>query len=150
MHKEYAREYLESRLEFYRYSKADLKEIVQQQQQRWESLKYKYAHVIYDTDPLVLKIWIEEVYSEQWPEVETMLTQMIPDITFLCKPDIKWEPDPLRENPNDRIRLFEKYENYLKALNREYFVVSGTGEPRHAHALGLIISASPVNQPKEQ
>ena len=150
LHKEYAREYLESKNGFYNYSKADLKAIVEKQEALWKYAVNDCAYIIFDTDPLVLKVWIEEVYQEQWPEVERMLTEMAPDITLLCKPDIIWEPDPLRENPNDRQRLFDKYENYLKSMHREYFIVSGEGETRHANTLELIESALPVNQAKQQ
>jgi nicotinamide riboside kinase len=36
---------------------------------------------------------------------------------FLCKPDIPWEEDPLRENSENRDELFEIYLQELKKQN---------------------------------
>ena len=51
------------------------------------------------------------------------------DHYFLCKPDIPWEPDPLRENPEDRERLFKLYERGLLEIGA-YNVLSGNIEER--------------------
>ena len=42
---------------------------------------------------------------------------------LLCKPDIPWESDPLRENPNDRIKLFDIYKMELDNLGHKYYIV---------------------------
>jgi nicotinamide riboside kinase len=34
-------------------------------------------------------------------------------LTLLLKPDLPWEPDPLRQNPHDRNYLYQLYENEL-------------------------------------
>jgi nicotinamide riboside kinase len=47
------------------------------------------------------------------------------DHYFLCAPDIPWEPDPLRENPSDRDRLFEIYQRELVAFNRPFTILKG-------------------------
>jgi len=52
------------------------------------------------------------------------------DHYFLCKPDIPWEEDPLRENPKDRERLFFIYENQLKELNLPYSILFGNIDQR--------------------
>ncbi|MBC8265503.1 MAG: hypothetical protein H8E84_00895 [Flavobacteriales bacterium] len=46
-------------------------------------------------------------------------------IYLLCKPDIPWEAHPQRENPNDRVELFEIYKQELENLGHTYFVVKG-------------------------
>ena len=33
--------------------------------------------------------------------------KMKSDFIYYTKPDIPWESDPLRENPNDRMKLFD-------------------------------------------
>jgi nicotinamide riboside kinase len=38
------------------------------------------------------------------------------DFTLLCSPDLPWVHDSLRENPNDRDRLFIKYKSMLDQL----------------------------------
>ena len=60
------------------------------------------------------------------------------DLWLLCKPDLPWEPDPLRENPDDRERLFERYEELLDQLGKPYAVISGAGELRTLLAIGFV------------
>ena len=43
----------------------------------------------------------------------------------MCKADIPWEGDPQRENPNDRVELFEIYKQELDNLGHNYFIVKG-------------------------
>jgi nicotinamide riboside kinase len=43
---------------------------------------------------------------------------------LLCSPDIPWEPDPLRENPHDRDRLFQVYLAMLEKLRKPYAIIA--------------------------
>lgn len=60
------------------------------------------------------------------------------DHYFLCKPDIPWEPDPLRENPEDRKRLFKLYERDLLGLGASYNVLSGNIEERKMRIIATL------------
>jgi nicotinamide riboside kinase len=40
-------------------------------------------------------------------------------------PDIPWEYDPLRENPHDRLELFEQFEYELKQFGKTYHIIQG-------------------------
>ena len=42
---------------------------------------------------------------------------------LLCKPDIKWEKDPLREHPKNRMELFQLYKKELENLNHKYYIL---------------------------
>ena len=44
---------------------------------------------------------------------------------LLCEPDIAWEEDKLRENPNNRFELFEIYKKEINKLQHNYFIISG-------------------------
>ena len=44
---------------------------------------------------------------------------------MLCNPDIAWEEDRLRENPNNRFELFEIYKKEISKLKQGYFIISG-------------------------
>jgi nicotinamide riboside kinase len=57
---------------------------------------------------------------------------------ILCKPDIEWEPDPLRENPHDRDELFELYEGLLRESGSDYVISAGSMAERLQNALNLI------------
>ena len=96
--------------------------------QLWEEkiLTTKHQNICCDTDLLTILIWQNEKYSKidafllkKWIEAQ-------PDIYFLCTPDIKWEYDIQRENPNDRERLFTVYEDFLNRYQKTYVVIKGS------------------------
>jgi nicotinamide riboside kinase len=51
---------------------------------------------IFDTDLINYKIWSEEVFGSCPAEVSTGIEQESSHIYLLCKPDLPWDPDPLR------------------------------------------------------
>ena len=69
--------------------------------------------LIVDTEALVNKIWFEEKYNSTNNTINLLWEKQNFDIYFLCYPDIDWEFSDFRENPNNRLQLFEKYESYL-------------------------------------
>jgi nicotinamide riboside kinase len=136
---EYAREYLELHHPDGNYSIDDVRSMFTEQLSRWlESLESDTQFVIWDTDPTVYKIWVNEVYKEDWKEIKIAVDEMHPDILFLCKPDIPWEYDPLRQNPNDRDRLFEIFKVEYRKSNSDYVLILGNHEQRKMIALEAI------------
>jgi nicotinamide riboside kinase len=139
---EFAREYLEQQKPDGNYSIDDVRIMFAEQLARWlQSLKSEAPLVIWDTDPMVYKIWVNEVYNEDWKEIKDAIDQLHPDILFLCKPDIPWEYDPLRQNPNDRDRLFEIFEKEYRKSNSDYVLISGEHSNRRMIALEYIDDA---------
>ena len=120
---EYAREYLQKTTA---YHLNDLNNIALEQFKRNSAL----GDLVVDTEMLVMKIWCEEKYFNCSQEILDLLKEQKIDHYFLCKPDIPWEPDPLRENPEDRERLFKLYERDLLGLGASYNVLSGNVEAR--------------------
>ena len=88
------------------------------------------GYMFCDTDLITIYIWSMEKYGRAHPEIERMARTVNFDHWLLCKPDIPWEPDPLRENPHDRDRLFDIYERTLKEFGKPYFIVEGGREER--------------------
>ena len=121
--KEYAREYLKDKSA---YSIDDLDMIASKQFER-NSVE---GDLVVDTEMLVMKIWFEEKYQRVSENILQLLERQQIDLYFLCKPDFNWVSDPLRENANDRERLFEIYESNLKKLNLSYCVLSGSESER--------------------
>ena len=82
---------------------------------------------LHDTDLITIKIWSNYKYGncDKWiiEQIEKQKTEK--RIYLLCKPDIPWQADPLRENPNDREELFEIYKQELENLGLTYFIVEG-------------------------
>lgn len=94
--------------------------------------------LIIDTAFLVLKIWAEEKYGGCPKLIEDKWKSFEVDYYLLCKPDIPWTPDPLRENPHDRDRLFDIYEQYLKKAGHNYTIIGGSYDERLSLALSVI------------
>ena len=117
--KEFAREYLNvlSR----DYSQDDLLKIAKGQ------LASEHNFQLLDTDLITIKIWSEYKYGncEKWilDTIEKQKTEK--RFYLLCKPDIHWEADPLRENPNNRNGLFELYKKEIDKLGHNYFILEG-------------------------
>lgn len=128
---EFARQFLSEKVE---YTHEDLLTIAQRQFE----LNHAQAQIICDTDLTVIQIWEEEKFKTNHDIIKRLVDSEAMDLYFLCKPDIPWVADPLRENPLDRMSLFNLYDQTLKALNRKFVVLSGTLEERKKTILEAI------------
>ena len=117
--KEYAREYLNTLKRDY--NPDDLLKIAKGQ------LKTENGLQLLDTDLITLKIWSEYKYGscDKWilEQIETQKSEK--RFYLLCSPDIPWQADKQRENPNNREELFEIYKQELDDLGHKYFIVEG-------------------------
>ena len=106
------------------------------------AVQQKKSFYISDTDLITLKIWSEEVFGTCDDFILKNLRSPTPlsnQIYFLCSPkDIPWESDPLRENPNDRERLFDIYLKTLSDLKKQFIILEGDEETRFQKAVKLI------------
>ncbi len=91
-----------------------------------------------DTDFLVLRIWSLVKYGRSHPWIDTMVAQHTYHHYLLCKPDLPWEDDPLREHPHLREQLFGMYLHELDERGLPYSVVSGYGDARLMRAVNAI------------
>lgn len=123
---EYAREYLT--LNGVNYTEKDLYKIAEGQ---LKSESTSSDLFICDSDLLTIFIWMEVVFSKSIIEWATIIKNQKDRYYFLLKPDIPWEPDPLRENPYDRDKLFEIYKEKLEFFELDYFVIEGEGNVRY-------------------
>lgn len=95
-------------------------------------------HLFCDTDLITIRIWGEEKYGSSDPWIVQQTEERHYDLWLLCTPDMPWEPDPLRENPNDRDRLFRVYESTLQQLSKPYVIMHGPHEQRMYAAIRAI------------
>ncbi len=72
--------------------------------------------VVLDTDLLVIRIWMQERFGGWSDALEALFDAQTPRLYVLCAPDMPWEPDPLREHPEERWRLYDRYQAALKEL----------------------------------
>lgn len=117
--KEYAMKYLHILSRYY--NQDDLLKIAQGQ------LKSEQNIQLLDTDLITIKIWSEYKYRscDKWILSQIEKQKSENRFYLLCKPDIPWEADPQRENPNDREDLFEIYKKEIENLGHNYFIVDG-------------------------
>lgn len=131
---EYAREYLNPLNRHY--VEADLLEIARGQLAKEQAIgEHESGILIIDTSLEVIKIWSEVRFKRVDPWIVQSLHQHKRDFYLLCQPDLPWEFDPLRENPNDRWLLYDLYEAELKSMQVPFATVSGRGEQRFRRAL---------------
>ncbi|HRI59347.1 MAG TPA: ATP-binding protein, partial [Saprospiraceae bacterium] len=96
--------------------------------------------LICDTDWTVLQIWEQYRFkvndNYHWQQGYGAAENA--DLYFLCAPDFSWQPDPLREHPEERHTLFELYESLLRTCRANFITLSGTHETRLQTALPAI------------
>lgn len=146
---EAARAYLDARMRAnteYRYCADDLLNIARiQQAAETTALASTSNPLICDTDLLVLKIWCEEKFGEAVPRIRQAFEETLRATRrhyLLCHWDIPWVSDPLRENPDDRERLFGIYRRELETYALPFTVLKGSEEERLHQATELILSNS--------
>ena len=124
--KEYAREYLDKLDRDY--IKDDLLSIAQGQ------LESELSSQLLDTDLITIKIWSEYKYGkcDKWILDQIEKEKKEKRFYLLCSPDIPWQADKQRENPNDRVELFEIYKKELEVLRHDYFIVEGGNRTEHS------------------
>ena len=100
--------------------------------------------VVLDTDLAVIFVWWQEKYGEVATWIDHAWAQQTPRLYLLCRPDLGWQPDPLRESPHDLDRLLKIYRNLLIKRGLSFTEVGGAGDARGASA---IAAATPVLNP---
>ena len=133
---EYARKYL-TKLDR-KYTQKDLSRIANKQ------LQFEQDKRILDTDLITIKIWSNYKYGncDNWILQQIQKQTSKERFYLLCKPDIPWEADPKRENPNDREELFEIYKKETEIFGYDYFVVEGKN--RTENSISTISSLMPI------
>jgi len=133
---EYSREYLDEKTT---YKKDDILKIAKGQLENENKMADSNLSILFcDTDVLVNKIWEKYVFDKcnNWVEINFLDHQY--GLYLLCYPDIKWEFDPLRENPDNRLLLFEMYETELKKAGFNYKIIKGQGNERLKNAVNFV------------
>ena len=131
---EYARQYLEKTQGKYEFD--DLEKIARGQVDLLQQTMLLHPNIIFtDTELTVIKIWSEFKYHKIAPWIQDQYEKQNIDLYLLCRPDLPWEDDPLRESKNDRQEIFELYLKKLDEMKRNYRIVSGKGEKRQQIAI---------------
>lgn len=120
------------------YTLQDLENIAHLQASWWKKTENICPSWVADSDYWVMHVWQMEKFGCRSEHIERAMRSFEFDIVLVCAPDIPWEYDPLRENRDDRDRLFELYTRVLKANEINSRIVSGLGTQRLENALAFI------------
>lgn len=130
---EYAREYMEKRACTCAYTYEDVVNIATHQVQQLHAGIYggiteglRSNVVFFDTELIITKVWFLHKFGKCPDFLEEALRAYPMDMYLLCYPDMVWEPDPVRENPNIREYLFDWYEREIQALDIPYYIIRHT------------------------
>ena len=133
---EYARHYVENLYRPYNYS--DIEAIALMQIEQYKQYDKPDQILFFDTFLIVTKVWFLEVYGTEPEWLNTALGSLHIDLYILCRPDLPWVADTVRENGHRREYLFTKYQELLETFNLNYRVLEGNGKKRLQNAINLI------------
>ena len=135
--KEYAREYVEALSRPYTYD--DVLCIARRQISELQAA-YPEHVVLYDTELIITKVWMQHVFGKVAPEVERAIQEQPMDVYLILTPDIAPEPDPVRENLDKREYFLEWYIREVQLTKQPYYLISGQGAARLQAATEAIIN----------
>ncbi|MDN4164476.1 ATP-binding protein [Cytophagales bacterium LB-30] len=134
---EFARQYLETLGRPYAYS--DILTMAQGQKKEEIRLGAKANSLLFcDTELINHKIWSLHKYGRVDEWIEASIRTQPYDVYLLCDIDMPWEPDPLRENPDERFFFFHWFQKEIKVLEKPFYTISGMGAQRVQRAIDAI------------
>ena len=133
---EYAREYVEKLKR--PYTKEDVLHIARKQIEKEEEYSKKSSLLFLDTDLIITKVWLLHVYKTCPNWIDESLKIAHRTHYLVCKPDLPWEFDPVRENPELRDFLMEWYCREIENYGYTFSFVSGTGKNRTNNAIQIL------------
>ena len=123
---EYAREYIEKLNR--PYTIEDVEAIARHQIEQLQEIDSHLSPLtsnlyFFDTELIITKVWFEHKYGSCPPWLEQAIQDYPMDVYLLTYPDIEWKPDPVRENPDIRLELFDRYESEIQKLDIPYYII---------------------------
>ena len=131
---EYARKYIERLERPYTYEDVEQIAMYQVEELSIGAIPGK-PFIFYDTELIITKVWFLHHYKKMPSWLDEAIKGCDIAHYLLCYPDLPWEYDPLRENPEIREELFEWYRREVEALGIPYTIVRGDGTARTEQAI---------------
>jgi nicotinamide riboside kinase len=93
-----------------------------------------------DTDMYVMKVWCEYVFNDCHHWILNRIAERPYDLYLLCKPDLPWVKDQLREYPDEKPRqeLYHIYRDLLVHQQVPWVEISGSHGERLARAVEAV------------
>lgn len=136
---EYARDYVERLKRPYNFR--DVETIARRQIAAYQLMERQCREgdiVFFDTFLIITKVWFQEVFRCCPVWLHRAIVEFKPDLVLLCRPDLAWAADGVRENPNRREYLFGCYRNELEYYRFRYRLIEGYGPQRPSNAIQQI------------
>ncbi len=95
-----------------------------------------------DTDQYVMKVWCEYVFNDCHNWILRRIAERPYDLYLLCKPDLPWVKDDLREYPDERPRqeLYHIYRDILLNQQVSWAEVKGSYSQRFEMAKNAVMT----------
>ena len=133
---EYAREFFENKKG---YTAPDLLTIAKKQSEiEMRAVSSKPNFLFCDTGIEVISIWSKVKYNKVDPQITSLLQLASYDLILLCKPNIPWQFDELREHPENREQLFTLYTEFLIKNEMAFKVIDQSLQNRVAQAVSYV------------
>ena len=133
---EHSRKYLEKKTY---YDVSDLKTIAKEQDKLIrKGIERGGKYLIADTCVLDIELWSKIRFNKIDEKILDLSSKEECDFYLLCKPDIPWEYDKLRENQYNRESIYEKFKSVMKEKKINYFIMKGSVSKRISYALKII------------
>ncbi len=133
---EYAREYVEQLPRDYTYD--DVERIARVQEQQFKAADAGSGIVFFDTDLIITKVWFQVCYQQQPAWLDEALREQNVALYLLCRPDLEWQYDPVRENADCRPFLYDCYKREVEQLGVPYVEIDGVGKQRLQNAIDAV------------
>lgn len=132
---EYARTYVEQLNRPYTFS--DVEEIARMQLKQIDRFRNEDL-VFFDTGLIITRVWFIRKFGRMPDWFQAAYRGMAAGNYLICRPDLPWMPDPVRENPDIRRELDAMYEQEITGLGMTFAGISGTGENRLKNGLTIM------------
>lgn len=141
---EYARLYLENKFSDlpnpeYICKEDDILPIVNGQIALEETEEHFKKNILFlDTNPLETLVYVKYYFSKSYDWLEKIVAERTYDLYLLTDICVAWQPDPLRDRPNDREKLFDLFKNELDKRKIYYKTITDVGEKRTKLAISIV------------
>lgn len=133
---EYARTYLAARPG--NYSREDVIFCIAGQRALEDAKATEADGVLFcDTEMINFKVWLTDKFGAAPGWITEDIRQRY-DAYLLTAPDIPFQNDPMRENPERRDYFFDWYRREIEACGLPFAIITGSGDLRMQHAVEAV------------
>lgn len=118
---------------------------ISREAKRWVNVKTLRSQnhpplLFVDTDMYVMKVWCEYVFQQCHHFILNEIIQQTTNFYLLCKPDLPWAEDVLREYPDEqpRLELYQIYRDIMINQKVPWVEISGDYDARLEKAISAI------------